>query len=69
MKERVARLAGEGEEAEGLRIGTFHALLSADPAARGGARGLPAGFQIYDTADQLGIVRSVLKNLGSTRPR
>src|SRR5262245_44827455 len=62
MKERVARLGGA--DAEGLRIGTFHALCLRILRRDAVSAGLPAGFQIYDTADQLGIVRAVLKNLG-----
>jgi len=62
MKERVARLAGP--DAEGLRIGTFHALCLRILRREAARAGLSAGFQIYDTSDQLGIVRAVLKDLG-----
>lgn len=62
MKERVARLAGS--DAEGLRIGTFHALCLRILRREAARAGLAPGFQIYDTADQLGIVRAVLKELG-----
>lgn len=71
MKERVARLAGP--DAEGLRIGTFHALCLRILRREAARAGLPPGFQIYDTADQLGVVRAVLKSLeideGELTPR
>jgi DNA helicase-2/ATP-dependent DNA helicase PcrA len=57
MRERAARLCGPG--ARKVWMGTFHALglLLLKEAERRRA------FTVYDTADQLGVVREVLRHL------
>ncbi|MSP17912.1 MAG: DNA helicase UvrD [Myxococcales bacterium] len=62
MRARVGRLVGE-KVAAALTMSTFHALglriLEAERAAFGFAR----GFTIYDTSDQLGLIREVLRSV------
>ena len=62
MKERLARLLGP--DAAGARIGTFHALCLRILRRDGPRIGLPQSFQVYDTADQLGVLRALMKDLG-----
>jgi DNA helicase-2/ATP-dependent DNA helicase PcrA len=61
MRERLAYLAGSA--AEGVRLSTFHSLgleiVKREPAAAG----LRPGFTIYDTGDQLGLVRELLRQV------
>ncbi len=59
MRERVARILGE--PAEGLWLGTFHAL-GARMLRRFAARvGLTSGFSILDTDDQLRLLKQVME--------
>ena len=62
MKDRIARLLGS--EGAGSRIGTFHALCLRILRREAARAGLPPGFQIFDTADQLAVVKSILKDFG-----
>jgi DNA helicase-2/ATP-dependent DNA helicase PcrA len=58
MRERVKALAGRG--AKGVTLSTFHSLgvrLLREEAA---ALGYRPGFNIYDTADQLSLVKTIL---------
>ena len=61
MRERLARLLGA--EASRVRLSTFHALGLAILEREHEAAGLRAGFCIYDTADQLGLVRELLRQV------
>ena len=71
MKERIAALLGA--DAAGARFGTFHALCLRILRRDGAKAGLPQGFQVFDTADQLAVLRGVMKNLeideGQLTPR
>jgi DNA helicase-2/ATP-dependent DNA helicase PcrA len=62
MRQRVAGLLGE--EAEGAHIGTFHSMCARWLRIDGGRIGLDPDFTIYDDADQVALVKSVLAELG-----
>ena len=59
MRDRVSRLLGE--HLQGCWIGTFHGLCLRILRRDGMAIGLEPSFVIYDTDDQLSIVRRILK--------
>ena len=63
MRHRVAALIRSSTTASQLTMGTFHSLglevLRADRAALG----FPRGFVIYDGADQMGLVRELLRSI------
>jgi DNA helicase-2/ATP-dependent DNA helicase PcrA len=63
MRERVAHLLRDRRTAQALTIGTFHALGLWMLKQERKALGFPRGFAIYDQADQLGVVREVLRHL------
>ena len=71
MKNRVQALAGE--RIQGLSLGTFHSVCAR--ILRREAENLPfsSNFVIFDSDDQIGIVKSVIKDLGlndkTYRPR
>jgi superfamily I DNA/RNA helicase len=65
MRERVAALLGDRKTASQLTMGTFHALGLQILRAEHDALGYPRGFVIYDTADQLGVVRELLRQIQS----
>jgi DNA helicase-2/ATP-dependent DNA helicase PcrA len=60
MRERVERLLGARDL--GGWIGTFHALCLRMLRRDGGRVGLEPGFNIYDSADQLALVKRILKD-------
>jgi len=62
MRERIAGLIGE-EAARDAAIGTFHAICARILRRDGGAIGLTRSFTIYDRADQLALVKGVLRRL------
>jgi DNA helicase-2/ATP-dependent DNA helicase PcrA len=62
MRERIAGLIGE-EAARDAAIGTFHAICARILRRDGGAIGLTRSFTIYDRADQVALVKSVLRRL------
>jgi DNA helicase-2/ATP-dependent DNA helicase PcrA len=62
MRERIAGLIGEVEAREAT-IGTFHAICARILRRDGAAIGLTRSFTIYDRADQVALVKSVLKRL------
>ena len=62
MRERIAGLIGE-EAAREATIGTFHAICARILRRDGEAIGLTRSFTIYDRADQVALVKSVLKRL------
>ncbi|HTM22885.1 MAG TPA: UvrD-helicase domain-containing protein, partial [Kofleriaceae bacterium] len=65
MRERVAGLLGSKKRARELTMGTFHSLGLAILQKERAALGFPRGFVIYDTADQLGCVREILRRIDS----
>ncbi|MBL9004492.1 MAG: UvrD-helicase domain-containing protein [Myxococcales bacterium] len=69
MRERVERLlAATGDRsrpaswARGLTLSTFHSLGLLLLKAEAATLGLHSGFSIYDTADQIGVIRDVLRD-------
>ena len=67
MRERVAALLGDKKTASQLTMGTFHALGLRILRTEHEVLGYPRGFVIYDTADQLGVVREILRHVGTDR--
>jgi superfamily I DNA/RNA helicase len=63
MRDRVARLLGSKKRAGELTMGTFHSLGLQILQKERAALGFPRGFVIYDTADQLGVLREILRHL------
>ena len=61
MRERVERLCPP-QQARLLTLSTFHSLGLLILKAEQAALGLSGGFTIYDTADQLGVVREILRD-------
>lgn len=61
MKERLYRLLGE--EFRKLTIGTFHAICARILRSEAEAVGISPQYVIYDSDDQLGLVRRALREL------
>ena len=61
MRERVERLLDA--DARGVTLGTFHSVCARILRRDGEAIGLPRDFVIYDTDDQLGLVRQAQRAL------
>jgi DNA helicase-2/ATP-dependent DNA helicase PcrA len=66
MRERVADLLGK--RPEGLTLSTFHSLGARILRAEARAAGLHRDFNIYDTADQLSLVRTLLREVRGAAP-
>jgi ATP-dependent DNA helicase UvrD/PcrA len=62
MRERIAGLIGEAAAREAT-IGTFHAICARILRRDGEAIGLTRSFTIYDRADQVALVKGVLRTL------
>ena len=62
MRDRIASLIG-AEGAREATIGTFHAVCARVLRRDGGSIGLSRSFTIYDRADQVALVKSVLRRL------
>ncbi len=62
MKERAYRLLGEA--ANGLTLGTFHAICARILRSEGNHIGLESRFVIYDEDDQVTLVKRSLEQLG-----
>jgi superfamily I DNA/RNA helicase len=62
MRGRVAQLVGRGGGAQQLTMGTFHSLGLHILQRERAALGFPRGFVVYDTADQLGVIREILRH-------
>jgi DNA helicase-2/ATP-dependent DNA helicase PcrA len=63
-KEMLARLSAQLPiNTRGMWIGTFHGLCNRMLRAHHREAGLPAQFQILDSADQLSAIKRLLKNL------
>lgn len=60
MRERVEKMVGE--PARALWMGTFHSVCSKLLRIEGRSIGLQTDFVIYDDADQIGLVKDILKN-------
>ncbi|ACY13022.1 UvrD/REP helicase [Haliangium ochraceum DSM 14365] len=67
MRERVAALLGDRKTASMLTMGTFHSLGLRILRSEHEAMGYPRGFVIYDTSDQLGVVRELLRGIDAGR--
>jgi superfamily I DNA/RNA helicase len=63
MRERVAKLVRSRTVASQLTMGTFHSLGLAILRKERKALGYPRGFVIYDTSDQLGVIRELLRTV------
>ncbi len=63
MRERIAALLGNRKQASELTMGTFHSLGLRLLKEERKALGFPRGFVIYDSADQLGVVREILRRI------
>jgi len=61
MRERVDRLC-VGGVARGVMLSTFHALGLLILKQEQAALGMPTGFSVYDTSDQLGVIREILRH-------
>jgi DNA helicase-2/ATP-dependent DNA helicase PcrA len=61
MRERVAQLAGAG--AKKITVGTFHAFCAKVLREHAHALGLARRFTICDASDQLGAVKSAMREL------
>jgi DNA helicase-2/ATP-dependent DNA helicase PcrA len=61
MRERVERMLGE--RPEGLWIGTFHALGVRVLRREADRLGYDRGFQIYDSSDQLALMKECLREI------
>jgi len=61
MRERVDRLC-TGGMARGVMLSTFHALGLLILKSEQAALGMPTGFSVYDTSDQLGVIREILRH-------
>jgi DNA helicase-2/ATP-dependent DNA helicase PcrA len=62
MKERLHRLMGE--QLRQLTIGTFHAICARILRMEAEAAGISGQYVIYDRADQLGLARQAISDLG-----
>ena len=62
MRERIAGLIGE-ENAREATIGTFHAICARILRREGQHIGLDRSFTIYDRADQVALVKGILRRL------
>jgi len=61
MRERVVALAGRGSK--GITLSTFHSLGVRLLRAEAAAIGYRPGFNIYDTADQLSLIKTILLDI------
>lgn len=62
MRERIEGLVGEGVRA--IWVGTFHSICGRMLRENGNAIGISRNFVIYDDADQLSLIKSILKQKG-----
>jgi ATP-dependent DNA helicase UvrD/PcrA len=62
MKERLAALLGA--DAQELWVSTFHAFGARFLRREAAAAGLPSSFPIYDTDDQLRLVKGLMSEMG-----
>ena len=73
MKERTRQLLGMDEGLQGLSIGTFHRMCARFLRAQAEKIGLNPRYVIFDTDDQLQVIKQALKDLNlddkRNRPR
>jgi DNA helicase-2/ATP-dependent DNA helicase PcrA len=62
MKERIASLVGPA--ARSLWMGTFHSICGRMLRQRGHAIGIDPNFVVYDDADQLSLIKQLMKGKG-----
>ncbi|RJO65100.1 MAG: ATP-dependent DNA helicase PcrA [Myxococcales bacterium] len=67
MRERVEKLLGYS--AGRIHLGTFHAICARLIRRHADALGFKASFSIYDSADQLALVKQVMKDLNVNAER
>ncbi|PID87806.1 MAG: ATP-dependent DNA helicase [Bacteroidia bacterium] len=60
MKERIGELIGE-DKVRHLRMGTFHSIFSRILRREAETLGYPSGFSIYDSADSLNLIKTIIK--------
>jgi DNA helicase-2/ATP-dependent DNA helicase PcrA len=65
MKERIARLIGDGLERR-LVLGTFHSVCRRYLVTYGHLIGVKKGFGIADSADSLAVIKRIVKRLKAT---
>ena len=63
MKDRLARNEGVGDKANDLMIGTFHSICARILRREAANAGLDRNFTIYDSDDQLNVVKAALAEL------
>ncbi|MBL9107537.1 MAG: UvrD-helicase domain-containing protein [Myxococcales bacterium] len=63
MRERILRLCADVPEVERMWVGTFHSIAARILRRHGTAVGLSRSFTIYDTEDQMKVMRRALKDL------
>ena len=63
MRERVAKLIRNKKAAKELTVSTFHSLGLSILKSERSSLGFPRGFVIYDAADQLGVIRELLRTI------
>ena len=63
MKDRLMRAEGVGEKANDLMIGTFHSICARILRREATNAGLDRNFTIYDSDDQLNVVKAALAEL------
>ncbi len=63
MKERIAKLIGDGMEAR-LILGTFHSVCRRYLVSYGHLIGVRKGFGIADSSDTASIIKRIIKRLG-----
>ncbi|HFE44906.1 MAG TPA: hypothetical protein ENJ18_05340 [Nannocystis exedens] len=63
MRERIAAIAGEIHDVKGLWVGTFHSICARILRRFGRPVGLSPHFSIYDTSDQLAVMKQVFQDL------
>lgn len=67
MKERIEKALSDGDTTRIGFVGTFHAFCAVLLRIDGHHLGLDRNFTIYDTDDQLSIIKSILKKYDKSR--
>ncbi len=63
VRERIAKLLQNKRQASKVTIGTFHSLGLQILKREYERLGLPKGFVVYDSADQIGLMRELLRRV------
>jgi len=63
MKERIAVLLNQQDEARSLQMGTFHSIFAHILRVEAQHIGFQSNFTIYDQADSRSLVKSIIKEL------